>query len=249
MTTPAVSVVVPFHNSGSTIENCIQGLLAQEGHEAAELIFIDNNSADDSAEIVRRYPQIRLLAESKPGAYAARNAGLEEARAPLVALTDADCVADPDWLRKLQEGLAKPENGILIGHCRYPQNASLALKLLGRYENSKAEYVLHHLPASYHFAYANNMAVRKELFDSLGPFKEWRRAADSEFVHRVAAARPELRTAFHAPMRVNHLEFVRGRERAKRMGVYTQTNAQIESFTELNSWQRLIILARCLRPL
>ena len=53
-----------------------------------------------------------------------------------------------------------PTVGILIGHCRYPAGASLALRLLGAYENAKADYVVTRCAPACHFAYANNMAVR-----------------------------------------------------------------------------------------
>ena len=36
----------------------------------------------------------------------------------------------------------------------------------------------------------------------LGPFAEWRRAGDSELVHRLAEHRPEHRTVFDPAMRI-----------------------------------------------
>ena len=242
--TPLVSVVVPFFQSERHIGACIESLLAQRDVGGPfEVILIDNGARDRSAEIARGYDGITLLAESAPGAYAARNTGIRRAAAPIIALTDADCVADPDWLRAVLDGMRDPAVGALIGHCRYPREASPLLHLLGAYENAKARYVLERAPAHW-FAYANNMAVRRALFDELGPFREWKRAGDSEFVHRMAAARPELRLEFRAAMRVTHLEFVRGLARARRLSLYTETNQQIGTFRELTVWQRLGVLGR-----
>ena len=39
-----------------------------------------------------------------------------------------------------------PSIAILVGHFRYPTRASLGLRLLGAYENSKAEYVIDRCP-------------------------------------------------------------------------------------------------------
>jgi glycosyltransferase involved in cell wall biosynthesis len=235
-----ISVVVPFFNSERFLAACIESLQAQEGVEQPyEIILIDNGSTDDSPAIAGGYDGIEVLSEAKTGAYAARNTGIRAASAPLIALTDADCVVDSSWLRAMVRGMNDPSAAILVGYCAYPPHASPALKLLAAYENAKAEYVLGRCPPAYHFAYANNMAVRRWVFDELGPFEEWRRAADSELVHRLAARRPDQRTAFHPAMRVTHLEFVRARDRTRRLSLYTRTNTQITTFRELEARRRL----------
>ncbi len=241
--TPGVSVVVPFVNRHRHLDACIEALLAQDGiGRPVEIIFVDNGSTDGAGSAVERYPEIVLLHEQTRGAYTARNAGIRRARAPIIAFTDADCVAAKGWLRSVCAGMLDPGIAILIGDCRYPESASLSLQLLGAYENAKADYVLSHCPPAHHFAYANNMAVRASVFEELGPFREWQRAADSELVHRLAARRPDLRVAYRPSMRVTHLEFLRVRDRLRRLLLYTRTNAQIESFRELGLATRAGVL-------
>jgi glycosyltransferase involved in cell wall biosynthesis len=247
---PLISVVVPFFNSEAHLAACIESLQSQEGvAEAYEIILIDNGSSDGSVAIARGFDGIELLTEAKTGAYAARNTGIRAASGSLIALTDADCVVDPDWLRAIVQGMEDPSVAILVGYCAYPSHASSALKLLAAYENAKAEYVLGRCPPAYQFAYANNMAVRRSVFDELGPFEEWPRAADSELVHRLAARRPDLRAVFHPAMRVTHLEFLRARDRTRRLSLYTRTNSQIATFRELGPRQRLGLLWLLLRRL
>lgn len=247
---PAVSIVVPFHDSARTIGACLtslqnQELAAQEeGGAYYEIIMIDNRSTDASADIVRRHEamsstNVSLLEEPKPGAYAARNTGIRAARAPVIALTDADCTVDRDWLRSILDGMDDPETAILIGHVSYPRTASFALRALGAYENAKTRYVVDHCHPCHRFAYANNMAVRSSVFAEIGLFEEWARAADSELVHRLAARRPDLELVYRPSMRVTHHEFERARDRARRMRLYNRTNAKIESFREL-SWRQRI---------
>jgi glycosyltransferase involved in cell wall biosynthesis len=245
-----ISVVVPFFNSERFLAACIESLQAQEGVEQPyEIILIDNGSTDDSPAIAGGYDGIEVLSEAKTGAYAARNTGIRAASAPLIALTDADCVVDSSWLRAMVRGMDDPSAAILVGHCAYPRHASPALKLLAAYENAKAEYVLGRCPPAYHFAYANNMAVRRSVFDEIGPFEEWPRAADSELVHRLAARRPDQRAVFHPTMRVTHLEFVRARDRTRRLSLYTRTNSQIATFRELEARRRLGLLWMLVRRL
>ena len=188
-----------------------------------------------------------LLREEKRGAYAARNTGVQHARAPLLAFTDADCVVDRDWIRAICDGMRDPAVAMMIGPCRYPAHASMALALLGAYENAKAAYVVTRCPPANRFVYANNMAVRTAVHRELGGFREWDRAADTELAHRLAAARPDLELAFNPAMRVTHFEFVRLRDRLRRLSLYTTTNAQIPTFTELGMLQRAAVLLRMLR--
>jgi glycosyltransferase involved in cell wall biosynthesis len=245
---PRVSVVVPFVNRQRFLGDCVEALLSQdEVGGPVEIILVDNGSKDGSAVASAAHPRITLLREETPGAYAARNAGIRRARAPIIAFTDADCVVDRDWLRSVCEAMADPTVGILIGHCRYPAGASVALRLLGAYENAKADYVVNRCPPACHFAYANNMAVRARVFEELGPFREWPRAADSELVHRLASQRPDLRLRYRSSMRVTHREFLRVRDRIRRLSLYTQTNSQIASFRELRPAERLGVLRHAVR--
>jgi glycosyltransferase involved in cell wall biosynthesis len=245
---PRVSVIVPFFNRQQYLPACIEALLNQEDVGGpVEIVMVDNRSTDDSAAMVRRYPQVTLLREESPGAYAARNAGIRQARAPVLAFTDADCVTDRRWLRSVCDGMRDPGVAILIGHCRYPAEASWALTLLAAYENAKAEYVVTRCAPAYQFAYCNNMAVRASVFAEVGPFRLWDRAADTELVHRLAAARPDLRVSFRTDMRVTHLEFLRVRDRVRRLSLYTRTNAQVASFRELGIAERAGVVLHLLR--
>lgn len=243
---PAVSIVVPFYDSERHIAACVESLLAQEAAGRFEIILVDNGSTDGSSAITARYREVTRLAEAAPGAYAARNTGIRTARAPLIAFTDADCIASPGWLRSILRGMQDPAIGILVGSCRFPRDASLGLRMLGAYEDLKAEYVIERCAAAHHYAYANNMAVRAAVFESIGPFREWPRAADSELVHRMTALRPDLRLAYRRSMAVTHMEFLRSRDRMRRLSVYRQTNSKIETFRELGLRQRLGLIGHAL---
>lgn len=246
--TPVISIVVPFFNSERHLADCIESLLSQqEVGGPYETIFVNNGSSDGSLSIVERYPELVVIEETEPGAYAARNTGIRRARAPLIAFTDADCVAAEHWLQSIIGRMADPQAAILLGHCNYPRSASLGLRLLGAYENSKAHYVTRYCAPSFRFGYANNMAVRASVFAQNGFFKEWRRAADTEFVQRLAQKRPDLKTEFLPSMRITHLEFVRTRNRLQRMHLYTQTNSGIDTFRELGIAQRLGVLRQLLK--
>ena len=90
MNMPDVSVVIPCHNAEEWIGRAIDRALAQEG-ASVEVIVIDDGSTDGSLDAAKvRGDRIRLETGPNRGACAARNRGLELARAPYVMFLDAD---------------------------------------------------------------------------------------------------------------------------------------------------------------
>jgi len=180
-----ISVIVPFYNAGRYIESCINALLSQNyPADCYEIIMVDNNSTDKSADIVKSHPRITLLSERKQGAYAARNRGVAQAKARVIAFTDPDCIPSTDWLANIQKALLCPDVGIVLGSKQFASD-SQGLSMLAAYENEKAFYVFSSHIREIYYGYTNNMAVRRSLFDELGPFLEINRGADVIFVRRA----------------------------------------------------------------
>lgn len=116
---PKLSVIVPVRNGASTITACLDALLAQDyPGPPPHLIVIDNDSTDTTPEILARYQdRVELLNEPKRGASAARNAGVRHASDELIAMTDADCIPNTDWLASLVECARTHPQAALIGGC------------------------------------------------------------------------------------------------------------------------------------
>jgi GT2 family glycosyltransferase len=77
-----------------------------------ETIVVDDGSTDDTQSILKSFPGIRVVRQTNQGLSAARNAGIWTADGEIVAFTDSDCVADPDWLYHLAREF---ENGDFVG--------------------------------------------------------------------------------------------------------------------------------------
>ena len=114
---PSVSIVVPVRNGAATIARCIESLRALDYPEAQrQIVVVDNASTDDTARILASFSSsVRIEREPRRGPGAARNRGLACAEGDVVAFTDADCVVDAQWLRRLVVPLSDPGVGIAGG--------------------------------------------------------------------------------------------------------------------------------------
>ncbi|MEZ8833789.1 glycosyltransferase family 2 protein [Vibrio cyclitrophicus] len=99
-----VSIIMPAYNAGKFISESINSVLSQT-YTDWQLIIIDDNSSDDTYEIVRNYlkkdSRICLLKNEsdKKGAYQARNIGLESATGRYIAFLDSDDLWLPEKLK------------------------------------------------------------------------------------------------------------------------------------------------------
>jgi glycosyltransferase involved in cell wall biosynthesis len=98
---PAASIIVPAYRDVDSIVAVLRGVAAQDFDEPFETIVVASGP-DATQHVVRRaFPEVVLLASPDrltPGA--ARNAGVGVARGEVVAFLAADCVPEPDWLRR-----------------------------------------------------------------------------------------------------------------------------------------------------
>ncbi|HLI79348.1 MAG TPA: glycosyltransferase family A protein [Candidatus Binataceae bacterium] len=180
------SVIVPIYNRKHTLERCFENLLGQDfPANQFEIVAINNNSTDGSERVAGRYPRITLFQESKQGSYAARNCGVLHATGEIVAFIDADCIAAPDWLSKIDLAMRDDSVAMVIGRSRLA-GQSRAVRLLGAYEDHKDRYVFSNSNSTKYYGHTSNMAVRRSSFAAVGPFIEWQRGADSALVQRAA---------------------------------------------------------------
>jgi glycosyltransferase involved in cell wall biosynthesis len=99
---PSVSIVIPVYNGASTIRLCLDAILSQDfPREQYEVIVVDNNSTDETPEIVKQYPVVLLYERELQGPHAATNTGVRQAQGHIVAFTDSDCIPQRGWLRAL----------------------------------------------------------------------------------------------------------------------------------------------------
>jgi glycosyltransferase involved in cell wall biosynthesis len=109
---PAVSVVLPTYNRADTLKRSIQSVLSQSFTDF-ELIVVDDASRDESAEVVASFDDSRIKYvrnEFNLGGAGARNVGIRNARANLIAFQDSDDEWLPIKLERCLEELNKDDS-------------------------------------------------------------------------------------------------------------------------------------------
>jgi GT2 family glycosyltransferase len=109
---PIVTVVVAVRNEEANIGKCLTSILSSNlPRDEFEIIVVDGESLDSTAEIAERFP-VRLLGNQKQSASAGRNIGIGDAHGDLVAFTDGDCEVDKNWLPGLVRALQSAESRV-----------------------------------------------------------------------------------------------------------------------------------------
>jgi len=174
-----VSVIVPVYNGERTISACIKSLLNQD--YKCEVIVVDNNSTDDTVNITKQFP-VKLLHEPVQSSYAARNTGLKHASGNILAFTDADCVASPDWISKGLKSFTG-NVGCVVGSIKPNASSSPVDSYLAQRDFLSSKYSMEHdfLP----YGQTANVFYKKAVFDKIGVFQPWISGGDAELSWRM----------------------------------------------------------------
>lgn len=200
-----ITVVVCTYNRCDLLPEALESVLAQEaGGVRYEVVVVDNNSTDRTREVVEslaaRHPRLRYVFEQRQGLSHARNAGIARAGGELIAFTDDDVRAAPDWVANIRRAFDSHPEVDFVGGKVLPRwereppawlssdiwSAPLALVDAGDepfYSNAGRAF----------FFPGANFAFRREVFERVGLFApDFQRVKnnigsveDSEFLLRV----------------------------------------------------------------
>ena len=111
-----LSVVIVNYNVRHFLEQCIHSVLkACEGIDS-EIFVVDNNSKDDSCDMVREiFPEVHLIAnKDNPGFSIANNQAIKRSKGKYVLILNPDTLVGEDTFHKCIEYMdARPDSGAL----------------------------------------------------------------------------------------------------------------------------------------
>src|SRR4030042_6014732 len=98
------SIIIASYNDAKNLADCLESLRATDcPREDFETIVVDNNSTDNTRDVVSRYPEVIYLTEDKNGRSFARNKGIRHAKGDILVFLDSDGRVTDGGLRRITE--------------------------------------------------------------------------------------------------------------------------------------------------
>lgn len=98
-----VSIIVPVYNTAEFLPECFESLKKQS-YENLEMIFVDDGSADASAELLKNFikedARVTVVTQANRGLASARNVGLRQAQGEWVTFVDSDDYLDREAISR-----------------------------------------------------------------------------------------------------------------------------------------------------
>lgn len=180
------AIVITNYNQAHFLSDAIESCLRQTAR-IDEIIVIDDGSMDDTASVVTRYPNVRMIRQDNRGLASARNAGLAATSATYVTFLDADDLLLPAALEiGVQHLDARPEVAMVYGAHRMVDES--AKPISGKiYTPFSGDAYLQFLRRGNFIGMHATVVYRREKLLGLGGFDEmFRRCEDYELFLRVA---------------------------------------------------------------
>ena len=207
-----VSVVVATYNRCEILPGTLASLVNQQGDTSYEVIVVDNNSTDDTRNVIEAlrnlpgYEKLTYHFEEKQGVSHARNKGIAAARAGIIAFTDDDIRPAVNWVSSIKEAFRKfPDADCIGGKVLPAPETKFPAWLTKEYWTPLALLDLGERPLKLNVRkgaglVAANLSVRAAAFKDVGMFQpQLQRVKDSvgsmedhEFQLRLSAARKVL---------------------------------------------------------
>lgn len=213
-----ITVVIPTYNEERNIERCLISLTKQNiPRNSYEIIVVDGNSKDRTAEIASKYAD-RVIQQVSHGVGGARNDGFMIASGDIVATTDADCCPDEDWLHTIQTDFTDDKIVAVTGYLTpmIPKEMhrieagvyKYAFKVVNGLRNAGSKVGYYHLCGA-------NTAFRRDPFIQVNGYSDLAYSDDVEIAKRLSQ---------HGKMAMNdHIQVDYSIRRIQKLGILKYT--------------------------
>lgn len=175
-----ITVVTATYNGAHTLPRFLDSMVQLDVEEDWQLLVVDNNSTDNSAQIIKSYENqlpLKYLFEEKKGKNAALNCALDFFKGDLIVFTDDDIIAASDWLSAFRSGATAHSEFSVYGGAIIPHWESQPLALHLNVIPQGPVYGLTNKAweegkCSPYNIWGANMAVKSEIFENGFRFDE-----------------------------------------------------------------------------
>ncbi|MDP8299558.1 MAG: glycosyltransferase [Candidatus Tantalella remota] len=159
------SIIIAAYNEADNLKKCLFSLRDVDySQDLTEIIVVDNDSTDNTASMVKEFPEVLYLKEEKRGASQARNTGIHNSTGDILIFIDTDTTVTQGWLAKVTEPFSDKTVGA-VGGAIYPVNSNnifskyMGVSLFLRYPRYGKKIRIKGFPSC-------NLAVRKILAEN-----------------------------------------------------------------------------------
>lgn len=159
-----LSIVIPVYNEERHIKACLDAVAAQTV-KPLEVLVVDNNCTDETVQIARRYPFVKILHERRQGRGSARTTGFNAAKGNIIGRIDADSIIMPSWAERVLKDFQDNETAAVTGLGR-----ACTLPRIHRFHTTLWSRVYFWYVHSYFGAmttWGANMAVRRTVWQQV----------------------------------------------------------------------------------
>ncbi len=179
---PKISIIVAARNEAQNLSGSLQSLRdVNYPVEKYEIVVVDDNSNDDSPEIIKRFaadPLFRCIRlneneKTRPGKAGAILEGIDQSRGEIIFITDADCRVPRNWVKNLLQYFDK-NTGLVGGFTLLDQPGDNTSRW-GKIQSCDLSFLLGIAVASARLKkpvswLGNNMAFRRTAYDLVGGY-------------------------------------------------------------------------------
>jgi len=173
-----ISIVIPTYNVSKFMPGLLDSIFRNKVDDM-EVIIVDDCSRDNTVEIARKYPVEVIVLEQNGGPARARNIGVEAAKGDIIFFLDSDVLVMDGTVKEVEDYFKNaPSAQCVIGICATePLNKGFVPKYMAMFE-----YIhLLGVPGNKVSVFAPRCgAIKKELFQRLGGYREKYKGADVE---------------------------------------------------------------------
>lgn len=194
-----VSIIMPAFNAKDTIGEALASAL-NGTHQNLEILVIDDGSTDGTENTVTdmagKDERIKYYKNPKNlGAYKSRNLMIEAATGQFIAFLDSDDTWEPNKLEECLKMLKQHPEIKSVGHAlRYLDKRGNKVGYIPTYPTNQQELQEVQEKGTIPWVFPTALVVEREAILEIGGFLDWKVAADTEFMARLAQKHGMLAT-------------------------------------------------------
>lgn len=173
LSTVKISFITTVLNEEESVKSLLDSINSQT-IIPSEVIIVDGGSKDKTVDIIESFKNsekngldIKVI-KSSGNRSKGRNAAIKESSGDVIAVTDAGCIPDKDWIEKITENFKNPKTDVVAGFYR-PKTKNIFQKSLSTYTCVMPERLdpMNFLPSS------RSIAFRKKAWEKVGGYPEF----------------------------------------------------------------------------